>query len=91
MATSYETRVKILAELFQDYFADGEFESFLLDENLAPQLAYAIYQGIVLPTPKVAQLIDSCFEHFLLEHGLPLNGAWSSFDELFEDIPELEG
>jgi hypothetical protein len=50
MTTPFETRCKILAELWIDYRKDEEFADFIAYCDLGLPLAYSVSEGIVEST-----------------------------------------
>lgn len=83
MATSFEAKCDILAQLWLDHKGDSEFDDFISYNDLGLPLAYAITTEIVSSTPKAELFINETFD--LLMAGL------GKEDEGFENLDDLLG
>ena len=83
MATPFEKRCEILAELWIDYRKDEEFADFVAYCDLGLPLAYSISEGIVETTPVAENYINETFELLISALGIE--------DEDFENLDEILG
>jgi hypothetical protein len=70
-STPITNKADILADLWQDYRNDEDFQDFIEYNDLGLPLAYAVSNGIVESNPMVEQFIDESFRLLLL--GLEIN------------------
>jgi len=83
MATTFDNKASILADLWLNYKQDDEFADFIEYNDIGLPLAYAIANDIVKTTPVATRFIEESFD--LLLAGL-------GFEDLtFEDLDELLG
>lgn len=82
MATSYENKLVILADLWLNYRQDEDFADFIEYNDLGLPLAYAISEGIVETSELASRFVEETFA--LLLEGLELFE-----DEEFETLDDL--
>jgi hypothetical protein len=87
MATSFENKIAILADLWLNYRNDEEFLDFIEYNDLGLPLAYALDNSIVDATTAAKAFIDETFE--LLLDGLDIEDEEDGFETL-DDILGLE-
>jgi hypothetical protein len=83
MATTFDNKASILADLWLNYRQDEEFADFVEYNDIGLPLAYAISNGIVKTTDVATRFIEESFD--LLLAGLGYE------DLTFEDLDELLG
>ena len=83
MATTFDNKASILADLWLNYRQDEEFADFIEYNDIGLPLAYAIANGIVKTTDVATRFIEETFD--LLLAGLGYE------DLTFEDLDELLG
>jgi hypothetical protein len=83
MATTFDNKASILADLWLNYRQDEEFADFVEYNDIGLPLAYAIANDIVKTTPVATRFIEESFD--LLLAGLGYE------DLTFEDLDELLG
>jgi hypothetical protein len=83
MATTFDNKASILADLWLNYKQDDEFADFIEYNDIGLPLAYAIANDIVKTTPVATRFIEESFD--LLLAGLGYE------DLTFEDLDELLG
>jgi len=81
MATTFDNKASILADLWLNYRQDEEFADFVEYNDIGLPLAYAIANDIVKTTPVATRFIEESFD--LLLAGLGYE------DLTFEDLDEL--
>jgi hypothetical protein len=64
--TTFENKAGILADLWQDYREDEDFQDFIEYNDLGLPLAYAVANGIAESNPMIAQFIEESFRLLLL-------------------------
>ena len=84
MATPYETKCQILAELWLNYRADEDFTDFIEYNDLGLPLAYAINAEIVASTPAAAGMIEETFALLLAGLDIEEDAGYDSIDELLD-------
>ena len=83
MSTTFDVKCEILGDLWIEYKGDPQFEDFISYNDLGLPLAFAIFTGVVISTPKAQVFVEETFE-LLLE-------ALSKTDEGFDSIDDLLG
>lgn len=83
MATTFDNKASILADLWLNYRQDTEFTDFIEYNDIGLPLAYAIANDIVKTTDVATRFIEETFD--LLLAGLGYE------DLTFEDLDELLG
>jgi hypothetical protein len=61
MATTFDNKASILAELWIDYKNDPNFEDFIHYNDLGLPLAYCVANGIIETTDKATSFIEEAF------------------------------
>lgn len=64
--TTFENKAGILADLWQDYREDEDFQDFIEYNDLGLPLAYAVANGIAESNPMIAQFVEESFRLLLL-------------------------
>jgi hypothetical protein len=83
MATTFDNKTQILADLWLNYRQDEGFADFVEYNDIGLPLAYAVANGIVKTTDVATRFIDETFDLLLASLG---------FEDLtFEDLDELLG
>ncbi len=82
MATSFQNRLNILADLWLNYRDDEDFEDFISYNDIGLPMAFALSEGIVKGTKKSDQFINETFE--LLLTGLEMEDSVEGYDSLDE-------
>jgi len=86
MATTFENKAAILAELWLDYRESEEFAEFISSNDIGLPLAYVVSNGIVKTTKEATKFIEDTFSEFLSLCGYEdLN-----FESLDEILPGLD-
>ena len=80
MATTFDNKGSILAELWIDYKDDENFQDFIEYNDLGLPLAYCVANGIIETTPKSTGFIEEAFT--LLLTGLDQEDT--GFDNLLD-------
>lgn len=88
MATLYEDKVAILADLWINYRQDEEFVDFIEYNDLGLPLAYAIFESIVENTEIASRFIEETFD--LLLEGLDVeeDTGFETLDDLLAEADE---
>jgi hypothetical protein len=82
VATSFQNRLNILADLWLNYRDDEDFEDFISYNDIGLPMAFALSEGIVKGTKKSDQFINETFE--LLLTGLEMEDSVEGYDSLDE-------
>jgi hypothetical protein len=85
MATTFDNKANILADLWLNYRDDDEFTDFVSYNDIGLPLAYVISNGIVETTEVATRFIDETFD--LMLAGLGVEDSEEGF-ELIEDVFE---
>ena len=88
MATTFDNRCIILADLWMNYRDDEEFEDFIEYNDLGLPLAYCISAGIVEESELAGNFVNEAFEMLLA--GLGIEDSWDGFEMLDELLSEEE-
>jgi hypothetical protein len=83
MSTTFDVKCEILGDLWIEYKGDPQFEDFISYNDLGLPLAFAIFTGVVISTPKAQVFVEETFE-LLLE-------ALSKTDEGFDSLEDILG
>ena len=65
MATTFDNKVAILADLWMSYRNDEQFEDFITYNDLGLPLAYLLDSGIIEVTDKAKVFIEETFDVLL--------------------------
>ena len=65
MASSYETRIKILADIWYNYRDDDDMRQFIEYNDIGLPLAWLISSDIVSSTDRAAKYINDSFQLLL--------------------------
>lgn len=82
MTTFFENKAEILAELWQDYRNDEEFQDFVSYNDLGLPLAYSVANGIVEKSPMVEQFVEESFRLLLLGLGIKEDLGFEVLDDV---------
>jgi hypothetical protein len=80
--TPFENRAGILADLWQDYRDDEDFQDFIEYNDLGLPLAYAVANNIVEPNKLVEQFIDETFRLLLLGLEIKEDTGFETLDDV---------
>lgn len=84
--TPFQTRCEILAQLWQDYRQDEEFQDFIEYNDLGLPIGYAIANEIVKSTDIAEQFINETFD-LLLDALEVEDDDYQDLADLFAGIP----
>lgn len=65
MATAFENKCDILAELWLDYRGEEDFQDFIEYNDLGLPLAFAISQDIIKTSPRAEGYINEAYDLLL--------------------------
>ena len=65
MATTFDNKVSILADLWMSYRNDEQFQDFIIYNDLGLPLAYLLDSGIVESNDKAKTFIEETFDLLL--------------------------
>ena len=82
--TTFETKCKILADLWTDYKNNEDFQDFIDYNDLGLPMAYFICYGIVDVNPTAQKFVDETWNLFLRGLGLDDTG-FASLDQLLSE------
>lgn len=88
MATLYEDKLAILADLWLNYRQDEDFIDFIEYNDLGLPLAYAISESIVENTSLAAPFIEETFELLLAGLGITEDTGFETLDDIFAEADE---
>lgn len=88
MATSYESKLSILVELWLNYKDDQNFEDFIAYNDLGLPLAYAISEGIVESTDIAANFVSETFELLLAGLEIVEDIGFENLDDVLQEAGE---
>lgn len=83
MATTFDNKVSILADLWMSYRNDEQFQDFIIYNDLGLPLAYLLDSGIVEVTDKAKTFIEETFDLLL--------AGFEKEDEGFNSMNDLIG
>ena len=83
MATTFENKVAILADLSLYYKDSARFEEFIKTNDVSLPLAFLLKHGIVVKTEKAIPLINETFQWLLEGLGVEDSG-FESLSSLLE-------
>lgn len=83
MATTFENKVAILADLWMSYRNDEQFQDFIIYNDLGLPLAYLLDSGIIEVTDKAKGFIEETFDVLL--------AGFDKQDEGFASMNDLLG
>lgn len=86
MATTFDNKASVLAELWLNYRSDNEFTDFIEYNDIGLPLAYVVANGIVETTELATRFIDETFD--LLLAGLGIDDSDDGFETL-DDVFEV--
>jgi hypothetical protein len=81
-STPITNKADILADLWQDYRNDEDFQDFIEYNDLGLPLAYAVSNGIVESNPMVEQFIDESFRLLLLGLEIKEDTGFETLDDI---------
>ena len=90
MATTFEDKCAILADLWLNYKDNEELEDFIEYNDLGLPLAYVIHTGLASVTDEGIGYVDETFNLLVSSLGLDLDGEYTSLNELMELQEEEE-
>lgn len=85
MATTFDNKASILADLWLNYRQDEEFTDFVEYNDIGLPLAYVVSNGIVETTELATRFIEETFD--LLIAGLEIEDTDEGY-EILEDLFE---
>jgi hypothetical protein len=80
--TTYSNKAIILADLWQDYRDDEDFQDFIEYNDLGLPLAYAVANGIVESNPMVEQFVEESFRLLLVGLEIKEDGDFETLDDV---------
>ena len=89
MATTFDNKASILADLWLNYRQDPDFIDFIEYHDLGLPLAYVVATGIVETTELATRFIDETFD--LLVAGLEIEDSdegYESLEQLFDETAD---
>jgi len=84
MATTFDNKVAILADLWMSYRNDEQFQDFIAYNDLGLPLAYLLDTGIIEVTDKASSFINETFDVLLAGFEKEDEG-FNSMNDLFGD------
>lgn len=84
MATTFDNKCAILADIFINYKDDEEFADFREYNDLGLPLAYAIDGGIVSKTDKAEIFINETFDLLLAGLSIEEDTGFESIEDLLD-------
>ena len=82
MATTFDNKASILADLWLNYRQDEEFADFIEYNDIGLPLAYAIANDIVKTTDLATKFINETFDLFVEALGYGVDSGWSDLDSM---------
>jgi hypothetical protein len=82
--TTFENKTQILADLWLNYRADGDFTDFVEYNDLGLPLAYAISAGIVPATDRATEFVEETFALLLAGMDITEDTGFESLDDLLQ-------
>lgn len=82
--TTFENKTQILADLWLNYRADGDFTDFVEYNDLGLPLAYAISAGIVPATDRAREFVEETFALLLAGMDITEDTGFESLDDLLQ-------
>ena len=90
MATTFEDKCAILADLWLNYKDNEELEDFVEYNDLGLPLAYVIHTGLASITDDGIGYVDETFNLLVSSLGLDLDGEYTTLNELMDMQEEDE-
>ena len=90
MATTFDNKCAILADLWINYKENEELEDFVEYNDLGLPLAYCIHTGLATVTDEGIGYVDETFNLLVSSLGLDLDGEYESLNELMDMQEEDE-
>lgn len=90
MATTFEDKCAILADLWLNYKDNEELEDFVEYNDLGLPLAYVIHTGLASVTDDGIGYVDETFNLLVSSLGLDLDGEYTTLNELMDMQEEDE-
>ena len=84
MATTFENKCAILADLWLNYKSNEELEDFIEYNDLGLPLAYVVHTGLANVTDEGIVYVDETFDLLVSSLGLDLDGEYESLNELMD-------
>lgn len=84
MATTFENKCAILADLWLNYKDNQELEDFVEYNDLGLPLGYLIHTGLVSVTDEGIPYVDETFNLLLSGLNADLDGEYESLNELMD-------
>ena len=84
MATTFDNKCAILADLWLNYKSNEELEDFIEYNDLGLPLAYVIHTGLASVTDDGIGYVDETFNLLVSSLGLDLDGEYESLNELMD-------
>ncbi len=82
--TTFDNKTQILADLWLNYRADGDFTDFVEYNDLGLPLAYAISAGIVPATDRAREFVEETFALLLAGMDITEDTGFESLDDLLQ-------
>jgi hypothetical protein len=82
--TTFENKTQILADLWLNYRADGDFTDFVEYNDLGLPLAYAISAGIVPATDRAREFVEETFALLLASLDIEEDTGFDNLDDLLQ-------
>ena len=90
MATTFDNKVAILADLWMSYRNDEQFQDFIIYNDLGLPLAYALDSDIIVANEKTNAFIEETFDLLLAGFDKEDTG-FNSMNDLFGDEQNVSG
>lgn len=84
MATTFENKCAILADLWLNYKDNEELEDFIEYNDLGLPLAYVIHTGLANVTDEGIVYVDETFDLLCKGLGVDLDGEYETLNEIME-------
>ena len=92
MATSFDNKCKILAELWMAFRDEEDFKEFIKYNDVSLPLAYFIYNEIVTDVAdKGVNFIEETWEMLMTAMDFHSETEWESFAEIIDAVNERDG
>lgn len=83
MATTFETKLDIIADLWMNFRQDEEFQDFVEYNDLGLPLSYAALNGIATLSPAGQKMIEETFDLLLASMDIQEDVGFESLDDIF--------
>jgi hypothetical protein len=84
MATTFENKCAILADLWLNYKSNEELEDFIEYNDLGLPLAYIIHTGLANVTDEGIVYVDETFDLLCKGLDVDLDGEYETLNEIME-------